>query len=843
MSSQGPRTLLRILAVVVVTALIAALAYLVLLKRSGMPWRGGERTLAGLGAEVVVRYDASGVPHIEGQTTEDALAVLGWVHANDRFTQMELGRRAAAGRLAEILGEPMLGADRHFRTLRFAATAEAMVETASPTSRRRLEAYARGVDAWLTARGNDLPPALRALGVEPEPWRPADSLAFVMMMANDLSFWQGRPEEDRFLWLRAWNPEAVRDLLGEPGLEIDPELLALAEELGPPTPPAVASLSGGPTSTAGDRASPGSNNWAVGPSRTAGGHALLANDPHLGLALPSVWYQVLVRSPDYTAAGMSLPGVPGVVLGRGEHIAWAFTNTMLDDHDLVFEQVDEAAGTYRRGERWLPLEVHEEIIPIRGGGEEKLTLRATDLGPLLEADEAQGLPPRSLVWTLHRPGDPLAALAAAAQASRPEELLEGIAPYVGPAQNFVAAFDDGSLLFTVLGAIPDRWDSPSEAPASDGDSVDGVPVDGKVTQPAKSPAAGENSSDTVQVTEHRPMGRLPVVGWHGDAGWRGLRAHVDRPKILAPAGDRLVTANHDIRPADYALPLLAEFFPGHRARRIVQRIDEDEGWTPEGFSDLQNDVVSLFAHDLIAALAPDAQALEGDARRAWEALEAWDGAMTVQGTGALFALVERNLLGVFFADEAETHGLDAFANRAHLLRLLGSAGGGGPTMAPHWFDDVSTPEVESRLDGVSHALAEAWREGQQRWGDDPSQWSYGELHSLTLRHLLDPLPLFGPWARRGPLAMPGSNTTVAAFGAVWEGENQQITYGPSMRWVVDWSQPDQAWAALPGGQSGHPADVHYDDRLAPYLAGELGEAPWTPEAIERATVSIVRLQP
>ena len=816
MSSTAAKGIWRLLAVIVVTALVVAFLWLTMLRRSGLPWRGGDHSIPELGAQVEVRWDAHGVPHIEAATTEDALTALGWIHANDRFTQMELGRRAAAGRLAEILGEPALPADRHFRTLRFAATADAMVAAASETSRRWLEAYARGVDAWVAARDSDLPPALRALGVEPEPWRPADSLAFVMMMANDLSFWQGRPEEDRFLWLRAFGLDGVRDLLAEPGLVVDPEILALAEQLGPPRSTV------NPTTEAGDPASPGSNNWAVGESRTASGHALLANDPHLGLALPSVWYQVFVRSPDYTAAGMSLPGVPGVVLGRGEHVAWAFTNTMLDDHDLVFEQIDETAGTYRRGEQWLPLEIREEIVPIRGGGEERLRLRATDLGPLLEADPARGLPPRSLVWTLHHPGDPLSALAAVARARQPDELLAGIGGYIGPAQNLVVAFDDGRLLFTVLGALPDRGDAAPEDPdtASDPDGSDDPPHPSATT-----------------------LGRLPVAGWNATGGWRGLRPRTDNPVIVDPTDDRLVTANHDIRPEGYPLPLLAEFFPGHRARRIAQRLDERSRWTPEGFAELQTDVVSLFARDLLDALAADAKTFEGDARHAWETLEGWDGAMTVHGPAALFALVERNLLEIVFADEAEAHGLAPFANRSHLLRVLGSPGGSGPTLAPHWFDDVSTPGVETRNDDVSRALAEAWRESRERWGDDPEKWDYGALHTLTLGHLLDPLPLFGPWARRGPYRMPGSNTTVAAFGAVWKGDDQEITYGPSMRWVVDWSQPDKAFAALPGGQSGHPADVHYDDRMAPYLAGELTQAPWTPEAIEQATVSVLRLSP
>ena len=825
----------RIVLVLLLVVVLAAGGWLFWIRGSGLPWRSGDHPVAGLGADVLVAYDALGVPHIEGETTNDALAALGWVHANDRFTQMELGRRAAFGRLSEVLGDATLDADRHFRTLRFGDTAERLAEHASDDSKDRLEAYARGVNAWLAERAGDLPPVLRALGVEPEPWRPADSLGFVLMMANDLSFWKGRPEETRFQWLRAFGPDRVRDLLDEPGLEIDPEILALAEALGPPRPTGDAPGSG----TAGEAPSPGSNNWAVGPSRTASGHGLLANDPHLALTLPSVWYQVLVRSPGYTAAGMSLPGVPGVVLGRGEQIAWAFTNTMLDDHDLFVEDVDLEAGTYRRGNDWLPLEIHDVEIAVRGGDPVPLRLYDTDLGPLLPADEESGLPARSLVWTLYHPGDPVAALAAVAHASDWETLLAGIEPYVGPAQNLVVSFATGELIYTVIGAIPHRQGEPaSSTDGSTGEQIEvsqGSGTMGRQELGRQEPGTGVEGPGRQEPGTGR--GRMLVPAWTGEAGWQGLRPRSTHPTVIAPADDRLVTANHDIRPVGYSLPLAAEFFPGHRARRIAERLDARDDWDPAGFADLQVDVVSTYAEDLLAALAADWKGFGGSGGLARDTLAEWDRAMEMRGPAALFALVERNLLAVFFGDEAGAHGLEPLADRRHLLRLLEGR------LDPVWFDDVSTLETETRSEQVERALADAWNEGAARWGEDPTTWNYGEIHVLILAHPLDTLPLFGPWARRGPIEVPGSNTTVAAFGALWRGERQEVVFGPSMRWVVDWSQPETALAALPGGQSGHPGDPHYDDRLAPYLAGELSPAPWSPEEVAAATVSTVRLVP
>ena len=785
-----------------VLVLLAATGIVLYLRASGLPARDGEHALAGLEAAVTVRWDRWGVPHVDAASDGDAVAALGYLHANDRLTQMELGRRAAFGRLAEVVGEAAVETDVYFRTLRLRSTAEAMWEAAGPDSRRLLEAYARGVNAWLAERGADLPTGLRLLRVEPEPWDPLDSLAFVLLMAEDLSFWQGRPEEERFRWLQAFGAVGVRELLDEPSLHVPAEILELAESAGRPAEPEAAARRIDPDRR--DFPTPGSNNWAVGAGRTAGGRAMVANDPHLGLVLPGVWYQVMIRSPEYEAAGMTLPGTPGVVLGRGPDVAWAFTNTMLDDHDVFFERLDETGERYLRDGAWHPLRLEQETIHIRGGGEHTVTLRATDLGPLLDADPEAGLPPRSLAWTLYEPGDPFRAMRDLSQAATVEEALAAIEGYVCPAQNLVAAFAGGELLYTVIGRVPQRRlglqlsSESGEAPPEDG------------------------------------LGRLPSPGWNSAYGWDGLRPRATNPTVVAPAEGRLVTANHDIRPPGYPLSLAAEFYTPHRARRIAELLDQRNDWDARGFGELQGDHLSLYARDLVAAIDGD---YDGDAGRAWEALSRWDGAMALEGPAALYAMLERRLRTAIFADEAAAVDLERFDDRAMLLRLL--RGG----MGPRWFDDVATPEEEGRREILARELAAAWREGRERWGGEVAGWDYGWLHSLTLRHRLDRVPVFGRWARRGPYPMIGSSTTVAAFGGRWEVDRQRVTHGPSMRWIVDWSQSDRAFAALPGGQSGHPADRHYDDRLAPYLAGELQSAAWSEELIAAAAVSAMRLVP
>lgn len=785
------RKLLLALAVLLVLALAGAGAFYLHLTSSGLPRRAGEARLPGLSAPVTVRFDRWGIPQVDAASGRDGSAVLGWLHANDRLTQMELGRRMAAGRLSEVVGEAALRLDRQARTLRLYQAAEGLWESASSETREWLEAYAAGVNAWLAERGGDLPPALELLGVEPEPWRPVDSLAFAVLMARDLSFWQGRPEEERFGWLRAFGPERTRELLDGDLLQFPEEILALAAQEAAEGP-AVALPDSEPVVTepaASSEGPLGSNNWALGASRSRSGSPLVANDPHLPLRLPGFWYQALIRSPDYEVAGMTLPGLPGVVVGRNRHLGWALTNTMLDDHDLFFEELDSEGRRVRRGEGWAEVTVERVEIPVRGGEAVALELRSTDRGPLLPAEPDRGLPARSLAWTAYLPADPLSAFLGLARSRRVEEVPEAVAGYVVPAQNLVVADESGGLLYLMLGRVPRRL---------------------------------------------RGDGRLPSPGWSPEYGWDGLRPATANPTLMRPEDDLLVTANDDVRPPGYALPLPADFDTPHRARRIAERLTQNGSWTLPELASVQTDVVSLYARQVVEGAAGD---YSGDAALAYDSLEAWNGLMNGGGPAALFALFERDLRRAVFGDEARAHGLRPLDSRARLLRLLAGE------MDPAWFDDLSTPEVEDRQAVVAGALAEAWIEGHQRWGDELSEWSYSRIHPLLLAHPVGRLPVLGRRFNRGPFPVPGSASTVAAFGASWRGGVSPVVYGPSMRWLTEVAAPDATLAVLPGGQSGHPWDPHYDDQLPLYLAGELHPVAWSEEAVQAATVSRLTLAP
>lgn len=774
----GRKLLVAAGAVVALAALAAGGGFLWLSGR-GLPLREGEARLAGLAAPVDVRFDRFGVPTISAGSALDAFAALGWLHANDRLFQMELSRRAAAGRLAELFGERALPFDRRMRRLRFRRAAERGLELASAESRRALESYAAGVNGWLAARGSDLPPELVLLGHRPEPWSPVDTLAFVQMMARNLSPIESPPEQAYLGFLRAFGAQRARELAGDPDAVLFDEVVALAAAM-----PAPRHEVGGRAEASGL----GSNNWAVAPARSADGHALVANDPHLELGLPNVWYQVAMRAPDYRASGMSFPGTPTVVIGRGPDVAWAFTNLYVDDVDVFVEQLDPSGARVRRGDGWREIEVERETIRVKDGEAVEVEVKTTDRGVFLDAEPERGLPARSVAWTGYEPGDQFAATLALARCRSVAEVPAAIAPWVFPGQNLVAGDRAGGLLWTPIGRAPARfgWD-----------------------------------------------GRFPAPGWRPEVGWAGLHPAERNPVLQNPPEGLIATANSFL-PVPQPEWFEGDFDTSFRADRIREALAARADWSVAALAALEGDRVSLWARRLVAALG---DGYTGDAARAAATLAAWDFDMAERGPAALFALTERALQRAVFEDEAERAGLARFGTRWRLLRLLD-----GELSAELW-DDVATPAREDRHAILALALGEAWREGVARWGEDVAGWRYAEMRRLTLEHPLGGLPLVGRWFNRGPFPVAGSATSVLAFGGPWRGEVQEIAYGPSMRLVTDAAEPDSTLVVMPGGQSGHPSDPHYDDQIGDYLENRTRPFPWSEEGIEAETVSRLRLVP
>lgn len=758
-------------------------------RSSGSPIRSGEIALAGLSAPVSVRFDEWAVPHVRAATLVDLAAALGWLHANERLFQLEMGRRRASGRLAEVVGPAALSEDRRMRELGIRATAESYAAALEPESRALLEAYARGVNAWLEEHRGDLPSDLDLLVDEVAPWAPVDSLGFALLMACDLCY-PRYYEEQRFEWLGAFGKERTLDLVGKGELAIDGDVLALAEQarelLAPEAP------TSGARSVERVERKGGSNVWAVDAGRSAERVALVANDPHLGLALPALWYEAGLRAGDYDAHGMTLAGLPVVVIGRGRDVAWGFTNAELDTNDVYLEELSPDGRSVRRGDRFVPIEQHQETIRVDGGPSSTIWVGTTDRGALLAPVAERGLPARSLAWTAYTPFDPIAPFVALARARSVDEVPRAIEGFVAPVQSVVVGDTHGALLFTLLGRAPHR-------------------------------ALGDGS--------------FPVPGWDARHAWLGLRAAGENPSVLRPSDGFVATANNDVRPSNFRVPLSGDFANPSRVERIRERLGEARDWTADDLGRIQLDLVSRYALGLVSRLPED---LEGDARAAAEILRDWDGRMAKGGAAALFGVFERELGAAIFDDEFRAAGLRPMAllRKADALeRLL--AGG----LAESWCDDVDTPEFETRRTQVAAALERALRAVRARFGPEPSSWDWTAYNQWRPQHPLAAAPWIGRLFERGPFPMAGSAQTVCVFTGWWRGDAVEVAHGASMRWVADLGDGDRSLAILPGGQSGHPFDEHFDDQLDEYVAGRMRPVRWSERAIDEHARSRLTLRP
>jgi len=784
-----------------------------------LPQREGRASLPGLAAPAEVRFDGHGVPHVRARSAPDLSAALGWLHANDRMFQLEFLRRAGSGRLSELVGERTLDRDIEARVLQLRSAARRMWEVIEPESRALLEAYASGVNAWIAS--HDLPPDLRLFGVELEPWTPVDSLLTHFLLAYNLTF-PRRYEERRFSWLVTLGAQRVRELLGK-DIEIPPEIEAIArrERAKIPSTPGTQRIQrprGSPWPARNAvQAGTGSNNWAVGPHRSVTGAPLVANDPHMYLVHPGIWYQVHLRAPDYEAAGMTLPGLPMVVIGQTAHLAWAFTNGEVDVTDQFFEELDESGRSVRRGEEWVPIRTEIQTIVVRGEEDVQLTVRSTDIGPLLEADvlgyafstdpgggeglpeDEPSLPPRSLAWTAYEPFDPIDIFRRLARATNAGEVEEAIEGFLCPVQNLVVGTRQGELLHTWMGRLPRR---------RHGD------------------------------------GYLPGLARNVDEHWDGFLPQSAGPRISNPEDGLLVTANSDTRPEESRRSVSGDFATPHRRDRIRSSLEARERWSVEDLAHLQLDNVSLYAREWCERLQRPLEEASEEAETARRVLAVWDGSMDLHGPAALFALFDQEMTEALSA-VLHLHGQEGLRYPDRIPTLLRFARGELP---PAWSDHVANGGIEGSPALLAGALERAWKRATEHFGDDPAAFDHGAMHGWTPDHPMNAIPLIGTFFRRGPFPVPGSDTTVAVFAGPWtHGRNGDssiaVAYGAAMRWVADVAEPDNSRVILPIGQSAHPFDPHYDDQLLPFLKGETRAVAWSEEAIEASTSSRLRFEP
>nr|RDS95138.1 penicillin acylase family protein [Cereibacter sphaeroides f. sp. denitrificans] len=813
------RWLLRIFTGLVVLALAVTLIGYYFLSRS-LPDYNESFRIEGLSGPVeIVRNDAN-VPHIFGQTDEDVYFALGFAHAQDRLWQMVTMRRTAQGRLSEVFGERTLKIDELMRRYDLYGLAQSSVEAQDPETRAALEAYARGVNAWIgevnaDARGRGAPEFF-LFSNEIAVWRPADSIALIKLMALQLS----SHLQSEVLRARAslLLPDArVADLLPDvPGAGV----IAL---------PSYASLVPGPFPAlrkAGhveDPLSPfhtkalsgASNAWAAAPSRSAAGGSLLANDPHLGFTAPSVWYLARLQLASGGVIGATLPGVPAVLLGRSNRLGWALTSAYLDDQDIHIEEVNpENHEEYRTPDGWKRFETRRSIIKVKDARPITITLRWTDNGPVLPGthyDLAAITPPghvASLSWTALSPDDTsMSAAVRLMKAASIDEAIEAGRLFVAPAQNLMLADTQGVALQTV-GAMPRR-------------------------DPA-----------------HQSKGRMPSPGWIAGNRWQGTFPYEENPRVVAPETGILGNTNN--KTVDRPFPLHVSFDWGdtQRIQRWLALMKSREVHTRESFIEAQLDTVSPTARNLLPLVAADLwftgeAAPEGTPerlrQRALALLAEWNGEMNehlpepliyMAWMRALQDRLIRDELGPL-ADEFD-HLQPDFVERVYR----------NTDGASVWCDIIQSAATESCTDIARMALDDALVRLTEDWGPNVESWRWGDAHQATHDHpTLGQVPVLRYFVNIRQSTSGGDQTLMRGVSRGTGPNPDENVAGAGYRGVYDFADPDSSVFITSTGQSGHPLSRFYDNLGELWRRGDYIPMSLDPGLARAAAVGITHLEP
>ncbi len=748
---------------------------------TSLPKEDREIALAGLSAPVEIFRDENGIPHIFAQTEDDAAFALGYVHAEDRLWQMETMRRMGSGRLSELFGASLLDLDRHMRTLGLHRLAKEQSRRASEPVMRLLKSYAAGVNGWLGARKGALPPEFVVLGFEPEPWEVADSMLWGPLMAWRL----GTNRHDELLRARLsdrLSPRQIAELWPSLGNHFD---AALASQIKVNRQASAQGILAGE-----DPMSPragASNIWAVGGTKTASGKPLLANDPHLHFSAPGTWYLARVVTPSLTLAGATSAGVPFVILGHNDRVAWGMTTANADVEDYYIEAVDPTdASRYRvPGGRWELFETQREVIAVRGGEASDIVVRKTRHGPVI-SDAMAGAVPLGRGADEAIPGAPVLAFAASylREDARPaeaifalnrarnwEEFVGALARYDITPQNIFYADIDDNIGFVMPGRVPIRRSG---------------------------------------------RGLMPTAGWTGDTDWIGFVPYDRLPRSLNPPDGLLINANNDMLPQDYAWFISADWEEPFRAKRIaeiLQILATEAPISADAMSEMQKDNVSLMAQQLLPKMLahlPKGSSLPEPAR----GLVEWSGEMDRhRPEPLLFEAWLRELNKAVYADELGDAFPSYWSHRPLFIEFVLENG-------TAWCDNVTTPVEETCPEVVAQSLDAAVRMLEKAIG--PAQtWRWGHAHNARLDHdFFNRLPLASRLASRR-IEADGGAYTINRVANFLGSSDQPFAgvHGSGYRAVYDLADLAASRFMIVPGQSGNPLSRTYDDLLTTWRDG------------------------
>jgi penicillin amidase len=779
-----------------------------------LPLLDGSETLPGLSAPVTVRRDAHGVPHIEAATQDDLFTAQGYVTAQDRLWQMDVLRRHGEGTLAAVLGPSLVKHDEEQRVLELGNVARRIYQSLPPAQRNQVDDYARGVNAYIAhcEATNTLPPEFKLLFYKPAPWTGVDSMAVGMTMVETLDTHVLTKLDRAKVDARLHNPKLESDLFPvgswrdhpPDGIVIDltkpqpqpppganaPEETESATALdirdnlaqfAPPSdlvPRSLSAILGLPTCR---DCRAGSNNWVVAGDRTASGKPLLSNDMHLDLTVPNIWYMADLRAPGVHAAGVTLPGVPWVIAGHNDHVAWGFTAMGGDVQDVYVEKLDGKGNYEGEDGQWHSLALDRETIDVRGGRNVTLDIRSTDHGPLLNPLLPKSAPPMALRWTLYDSSLNSIPLFQIDTAANWDEFRAALQGWCWPTQNTVYADDQGHIAYQAVGRIPIRSAGLTEVPIV-------------------------NDSDK----------------------WQGYIPFDDMPSSFDPPSGFLATANSRVTTEQSKYPITLEWGEPYRVQRIYKLLQGRNGLTAQDMLATQTDIYSAVDQELAQKFAYAIDQTPGASaqlRQAANIMRVWDGRVTTDSAaasivafarGELWSMLLKSKLG---DDIHDYHWQESTYAEEQIVSNQDS------TWLPPGYKNWSAFIAAAVAKGISDGHAPS----------DLSKWTYGSWHVVQLEH---PLANFLPFLKRvagvGPLPLSGDRTTIKQVGR---------SFGPSQRFTMDWSNIDNSTENIVLGESGNPFSPYFRDQWNDWYTGKTFALPFTDTAVAAQTRHTLRLLP
>ena len=763
-----------------------------------LPTYDGQLIAPSLKSEVKIYFDSLAVSYIFADNDEDVAFTLGYLHASERMFSMDMIRRAGEGRLSEIFGVETLPFDKMFRTVGIGRTAKMIKEKMNPEALKILEAYSRGVNFYLEEKKNKYPVEFDVLGYQPEEWKPEHSIIVIRMMAWELNLgW----------WTDLTFTELVQKLGEEKVKEILPGYPENAPTIIPSDIKKFTQINTNFIET--DKAFRkfigmkgthlGSNNWVVNSQMSSSGKPIIANDPHLAYRAPGIWYAAVIRSPDWNAAGVTLPGVPGIVIGKNDNISWTLTNIMTDETDFYFETLDSTRTKYLLDDKWNDLIIVEDTIETREGIKEPIEIKYTHHGPIISnihpynfvfnKDEST-YPPISMRWLGNDFSDELYAFLLINKAKNWTEFKTAVEKFDIPGQNFVYADNNENIGYVFGGALPIRT----------------------------------NNATT-----------FVYDGSSSKNDWKGFVPRNELPHMLNPNIGYIATANNKVM-KDFKYHITNLWEPSSRIERITELLQSKSIHSVEDYMNYQSDVKSPYARQIVPYILSAFKNVEiGDEnlKESLKLLEEWSSFNFEMNkylqTPAIFLTFFDKLMKNIYLDEMGEDLFNQYIFLANVpyrnvLELLQN-----PNSV--WFNDVKNNKRKTRDDVIRESLTDALDKLEKNFGKYVKDWQWGRLHTVTFKHafagvssLLDEVINIGPYEISGD-GTTIFNTEYAFYESIekyplFSHEPFDCELGPSMRFIYDFAVPDEFYLILTTGQSGNIFSDHYKDQTELFLNGK-----------------------